>query len=72
MTTLIEYKQKIFDEIKKVNDNPSKDGLDRVESMIDFYSDWYKDENGFRPRSDIGAFRQMYIPELLTILEEIW
>ena len=65
--TLEEYKKLIIDEINELNANPCYETLGKVESMIDFYSDIYKDENGFRPRADIGFFRSLYCEEAKTI-----
>ena len=72
MKTLDDYKQKIFIETAKLNAHPSKEGLDDVEGMIDFYSDWYKDEHGVRPRADIGAFREAYTQEIRDALKLLW
>ena len=60
---LHEYKAKILEAIKELNNNPSFENLGTVESMIDFYSDCYKDECGIRPRNDIGYFRSLYNEE---------
>ena len=63
-----EYKEKIINTIKtELNVTPSYETLGKVESMIDFYSDVYKDENGFRPRADIGFFRSLYCEEAKTL-----
>ena len=65
-----DYKQKIIKAIGELNANPTKNGLEVVESMIDFYSDIYKDENGFRPRRDIGEFRDMYSEPVKAMFQE--
>jgi len=69
---LADYKQKIIKAIEELNANPSKKGLEVVESMIDFYSDIYKDENYVRPRWDIAAFRDMYSDTIKAMLQEFW
>lgn len=68
MTTVSEYREKIIQTIEnELNATPSYETLGKVESMIDFYSDIYKDENGFRPRADIGFFRSLYCEEAKTL-----
>jgi len=67
-----DYKQKIIKAIGELNANPTRNGFDVVESMIDFYSDIYKDENGFRPRGDIWEFRNMYSEPVKAMLMEFW
>ena len=67
-----DYKQKIIKAINELNANPTRNGFDVVESMIDFYSDIYKDENGFRPRCDIWEFRNMYSEPVKAMLMEFW
>lgn len=67
---LTEYKEKIIDAIKELNAKPSFENLGKVESMIDFYSDVYKDEYYIRPRNDIGYFRSLYNDKVKDLFEK--
>lgn len=68
--TTEQLREKIIEGINELNANPSFETLANVESMIDSYSDWYKDDYGFRPRSDIGYFRSLYNEEAKKVAEE--
>jgi len=68
--TLEEYKKLIIDEINELNANPCFETLAKVEASIDFYSDWYKDENFIRPRNDIGYFRSLYSDEAREVVDK--
>lgn len=65
---LREYKAKIYEAIKELNENPSFEKLGRVESMIDFYSDCYKDEYYHRP--SCAEFRYAYEGEAMELFEK--
>ena len=69
MTTK-ELREKIIEAIRELNSNPCFETLARVESMIDSYSDWYKDDNGVRPRWDILYFRSSYSARAKEVAQE--
>ena len=64
---LIDYKNKIYEAIKSLNENPSFNTLGKVEAMINTYSDSYKDEYYHRP--SCAEFRAAYSKEALKLLE---
>lgn len=49
-------KDSIINRIGALNADSTVKDIARIESSIEFYSDYHKDIEGFRPRSDIGEF----------------
>ncbi len=65
---LHEYKQKIYEQIRTLNSEPSFENLGKVESMINYYSDWYKDEYYHRP--SCAEFRYAYNEKAMELFEK--
>lgn len=52
-------KDDIINRIGALNADSTVKEIAKIESSIEFYSDYYKDYNGYRPRNDIGEFYQV-------------
>ena len=68
---LEKMKKSINERINALNENSTIKDVAEIESSIEVYSDIYKDVEGFRPRTEIGAFHTA-MKEKTPAFEEFW
>ena len=67
-------KKAILSSIDKIDKNTELKFLAKIENDMDFYSDIYKEANGYRPRNEIGEFHRLMErknPELYKKLKDL-